>query len=48
MAQAVEFIEEDSIEASEELVGLDAKIPGGRYDSNLSTSTKKGTKLNIT
>jgi len=48
LANSVEFVMEDSEDLSESLLGLDAKIPGGRFDSELSPSEQAGTKLNIT
>ena len=48
LADSVDFVMEDSEDLSESLVGLDAKIPGGRFDSELSPSEQAGTKLNIT
>lgn len=50
MAQAVEEMDDASMSssASGSLMGLDAHIPGGMFDSNLSPSEKEGRKLNLT
>jgi len=50
MVHAVEFDEEDSetvTSKDDDLLGLDAKIPGGKFDSDLSESVQNGTKLNV-
>lgn len=51
MVECVESMEfggdDDSLRSGDEtLVGLDAKIPGGKFDTDLSASAKAGEKLN--
>jgi hypothetical protein len=43
-ATQVTKLEQLSSNGSEILIGLDAKIPGGRYDSNLSPSLQEQVK----
>ena len=42
------FGNDDNTESDyENLVGLDANIPGGKYDVTLSVSAQNGEKLNV-
>jgi len=45
--ESMEFGVDDDDSVDDTLIGLDAKIPGGKYDTDLSASAKAGEKLNV-